>query len=402
VLRNVDGDILSNQNVSLRFTIRMASANGPVEWQETQATTTSAIGLVNLQMGNVNALNNVNWAAGDKFLQVELNVGNGFIDLGTQAMLSVPYALYAVNGIERVSDVGDTLFLSNGNTIIIPGISNTTGEGAGCIFPDACNYNANATSDDGSCQFIGDACNDGNASTTGDQWTIDCVCTGSLSVIGATSTCGAPNVHNPELVYGTLTDQQGNVYRTIQIGLQEWMAENLKTTIYRNGDAIPTNLNNSEWGATTEGAWAFAGGGSSLLCPFSRLYNGWAVSDERGICPLGWHVPNASEFNFLSLSVSQLFSVNSSVARSLRSSGNLFWNNPESGDNDSGFSALAAGMRNSGGVSTQLLECAYFWISTSDVNNIKGYATIHNYSATLEVGGNANNFHGFSIRCVRD
>ena len=64
-------------------------------------------------------------------------------------------------------------------------------------------------------------------------------------------TCGTPNIHNPNLTYGSMTDQEGNVYKTIVIGTQEWMAENLNTSIYRNGEPIATNLDDAAWSSTT-------------------------------------------------------------------------------------------------------------------------------------------------------
>ena len=84
-------------------------------------------------------------------------------------------------------------------------------------------------------------------------------CMLALPVLGSgtPATCGTPNIHNPDLTYGTMTDQEGNVYKTIVIGTQEWMAENLNTSIYRNGDAIPTNLDVAAWQATTSGVWAY-------------------------------------------------------------------------------------------------------------------------------------------------
>ena len=59
--------------------------------------------------------------------------------------------------------------------------------------------------------------------------------------------CGASNLHNPDLEFGTMTDQEGNVYKTIVIGTQEWMAENLNTGSYRNGDPIPIGITDSDW-----------------------------------------------------------------------------------------------------------------------------------------------------------
>lgn len=62
-------------------------------------------------------------------------------------------------------------------------------------------------------------------------------------------------VFNPDLTYGTLTDQDGNIYKTIRIGNQTWMAENLRVTHYRNGDAIPNITDTTQWATQTEGAW---------------------------------------------------------------------------------------------------------------------------------------------------
>ena len=82
-----------------------------------------------------------------------------------------------------------------------------------------------------------------------------CTMTIPVNVAGSPATCGAPNVHNPNKTYGTLTDQEGNVYKTIVIGNQEWMAENLKTSIYRNGDRIANVADNKQRENLTTGAW---------------------------------------------------------------------------------------------------------------------------------------------------
>ena len=80
--------------------------------------------------------------------------------------------------------------------------------------------------------------------------------------------------------YDTVTDIDGNVYQTVQIGDQFWMAENLKVTHYQNGDEIPCNVYNDD---------------PSNAAIYGRLYNWYAVDDERGICPEGWHVPSDDE-----------------------------------------------------------------------------------------------------------
>ena len=104
VARDNTGNILANQNISLRFNIRDATATGTVVYRETQSTTTNSLGLfsVNIGQGTVvtGTFSSIDWGGGSKFIQVEMDAAGGttFTDMGTQKMLSVPYALNAANG----------------------------------------------------------------------------------------------------------------------------------------------------------------------------------------------------------------------------------------------------------------------------------------------------------------
>jgi hypothetical protein len=111
---------------------------------------------------------------------MDVTGGTNYADMGTQQMMSVPYALYSGNGISSLSTEGDTLYLANGEFIIIPGLSFANNDGN----------------------------NGGN--------------NGGGGVDSTSHSCGTPNVHNPELTYGSMTDQEGNIYKTIVIGSQEW------------------------------------------------------------------------------------------------------------------------------------------------------------------------------------
>jgi hypothetical protein len=109
VLRNADGSVMANQAVTITFTIHNNAVDGTTEYQENHNTTSNALGLINLNVGqgtpSVGTFSTINWGSGTKFLQVTMNSGNGNIDLGTQQMLSVPYALYAANsGASSVSN----------------------------------------------------------------------------------------------------------------------------------------------------------------------------------------------------------------------------------------------------------------------------------------------------------
>jgi hypothetical protein len=103
-VRNESGEVLANANVNTRFTLHEQAANGTVSYQETHALTTNELGLFAATIGAGTAVQgtfaSINWAQTTKFLQVEVETGSGWITMGNQQLMSVPYALYAANGPE--------------------------------------------------------------------------------------------------------------------------------------------------------------------------------------------------------------------------------------------------------------------------------------------------------------
>ncbi len=101
-VRNDSGEVLANTNVNVRFTLHEATANGTVSYQETHALNTNELGLFAATIGAGTATQGtfagINWSQTTKFLQVEIDSGNGYITMGNQQLMSVPYALYAANG----------------------------------------------------------------------------------------------------------------------------------------------------------------------------------------------------------------------------------------------------------------------------------------------------------------
>jgi hypothetical protein len=97
VVRNANGQVAANTAVTTRFTLHQNTADGAIEYQETHALTTNAQGLMATVMGQGTAAQNtfasINWANTTKFLQVEVDLGNGYVDLGTQQLMSVPYSI---------------------------------------------------------------------------------------------------------------------------------------------------------------------------------------------------------------------------------------------------------------------------------------------------------------------
>ena len=218
----------------------------------------------------------------------------------------------------------------------------------------------------------------------------------------AAHSCGAANVHNSTKAYGTITDQQGNVYKTILIGNQEWMAENLKTSVYRNGDAITEISNNTQWASLTNGAWCHFENNSLIECPYGKLYNWFTIADPRGVCPTGWHIPTDGEWTQLT----NFLGGEETAGSKMKSTGTDYWLSPNSGAlNESGFSGLPGNYRYLNGEfqSTNPGEndFAAFW-SLTELQSNAAWGRYLYYSSSAINRGSASKEEGHSIRCIRD
>ena len=212
----------------------------------------------------------------------------------------------------------------------------------------------------------------------------------------SSATCGTLNIHNPNLTYGTMTDQDGNSYKTIVIGTQEWMAENLKTGHYRNGEVIPTVLDDVSWQGLTSGAVSWYNDDSSAFdCPFGKLYNWYAVVDPRGLCPAGWHVPSDAEWTVLDNSLGGI----AVAGGKLKSVSNL-WASPNiDATNESGFSALPGGYRYAG---FDLGQNGNWWTSTKEESEFPWSRNLWFQSGGIGRYNDDNPSFGFSVRCLKD
>jgi uncharacterized protein (TIGR02145 family) len=234
-----------------------------------------------------------------------------------------------------------------------------------------------------------------------------CTLTRTVNATGTSgssnATCGAPSVHNPALTYGSLTDQNGNVYKTIVIGTQEWMAENLKASHYRNGVKIPLVTDATAWNNQVTGATCWYNNDSATFnCPWGKLYNRYAVTDIRNVCPVGWHVPNDVEWTTL---ITYLGGPSVAGGKMKTAGSQYYWGNPNIGaDNSSGFSGLPGGAQLVNTVSSVFtyLESAGFWWSSV---RTPGYGS----RWSLDYGGGAATLYdqasaieGYSVRCVKD
>ncbi len=428
VIRNASNQLLVGQTVGIKISILQGSSNGSSVYAETHTPQTNANGLATIEIGGGTLLSGnfaiINWANGPFFVKTETdpNGGNNYTITNTSQLLSVPYALYAAtagnntpgpqgpagqngangqngsngqngfncwdldsdgvndasedvnnDGIWNVADcrgaqgpegnpasddqnlsvslIGDTLYIQNGGFVIIPGISNANNTGGGQT--------------------------------------------------GITQhTCGADSVHNPAKTYGSMTDQQGNVYKTIVIGTQEWMAENLETTIYRNGDIIANVIDSAQWNGLSTGAWASSNYNIQNDCPYGKFYNWFAVVDPRDVCPSGWHLPTDAEWTMLI----EYLGGNEVAGGKMKSTGTQYWNSPnQDATNESGFSGLPGGIcfNFNEGIFSAIGNSVNWWSSSmSAADSVLGI----NLSAFNDNAFRYNNSlqYGLYVRCLRD
>lgn len=207
----------------------------------------------------------------------------------------------------------------------------------------------------------------------------------------------------------TVTDIDGNEYQIVTIGTQVWMAENLKVTHYRNGQAIPNVTGNATWEFLSTGAYCNYNNEEGNVAAYGRLYNWYAVGDSRSIAPEGWHVPTDEEWKQMEmyLGMSQFEAGQegwrgTNEGGKLKEVGTTHWNSPNTGaTNQSGFSALPGGSRSSNGNFGYLGSFASFWSSTEYIGSTAWYRYLNYNLSTIDRGFN-HKYYGWSVRCVRD
>jgi uncharacterized protein (TIGR02145 family) len=205
---------------------------------------------------------------------------------------------------------------------------------------------------------------------------------------------------NSNLTYGSVNDIDGNKYKTITIGTQTWMAENLRTTKYRDGVAIPNVTDNRVWASLTTDAWCNYNNDASNALKYGKLYNWYAATNSHNIAPMGWHVPTVAEWTTLTT-----FLGGESVSGGkLKETGTGNWRSPNAGaTNESGFSALAGGYRFNNGNGEFDLEGinGIWWSSTQYYTNNAWYVGMYFNSINVFKDKNLK-ANGFSVRCVKD
>jgi uncharacterized protein (TIGR02145 family) len=216
----------------------------------------------------------------------------------------------------------------------------------------------------------------------------------------------------------TLSDIDGNVYNTVQIGNQCWMKENLKTTTYSNGTPIPNITDNQEWTTISTGAYAWQENDISWKNVYGAIYNWYTTVDPNGLCPDGWHVPSDDEWTVLTDFIGGTGSphgnemkscrrVNSPLGGGCNTTEHPRWNEYYEyyGTDDYGFSGLPGGNRDcvSPGSFGNIGIIGKWWSSSQyGPYDLAGYRALHYDYLTISYEGHDNKHFGYSIRCLKD
>jgi len=474
ILRNREGEIMANKAVSLKINILEGAINGPIKYVETHIKTTDKSGLISLQIGAGSILSGsfhvINWGNGSHFIQLEADFegGSQFTILGTQRLLSVPYALFSnvadtVLHVKSESDPHFDLSVAKGITQADTAywnrkIGNTTGDiqiwngtnwvnvSAGLpgqlltistmgvpswqpspnivlptvylselykILPFSIDFSADISSDGGGQILAKGIVYSTNNLPTLLDFTIMTGSdagsfTGSISsllpnttyYIRAFATNNLGTRYSNQLLENTsliATDLDGNMYPGIKIGTQTWLSKNLNVTKYQNNDSIEQVISSSTWLNLMEGAWSYSDNSSSYGGTYGKLYNWFAATDQRKICPIGWKIPSDADWTILTDFLGGL----DVAGGKLKSTGISIWQIPNNWANNLSYcSGLPGGYRDESG---QFLGLGYYglwWSSTSDGPNALSRYVYNEFNYASKDSSAKN--QGLAIRCLME
>jgi uncharacterized protein (TIGR02145 family) len=203
-----------------------------------------------------------------------------------------------------------------------------------------------------------------------------------------------------------LMDIGGNVYPVVQIGNQCWTAKNLNTDFYDNGEMVPLITDNSAWqalGSGQTGAWSYYNNDPLSEVFYGKLYNFYAVTDPRGLCPAGWHVPTDDDYTLLTDFLGGLLDAGGKMKTTGTTGlGGGLWVTPNAGaTNESGFSAVPGGYRSSAGQFYSIGTFGSLWTSTATDALVGWYRGLASYNGSV-FRSTCDKRDGCTVRCVMD
>ena len=205
-------------------------------------------------------------------------------------------------------------------------------------------------------------------------------------------------IFNPDKKYGKVSDIDGNVYKTIVIGNQTWMAENLRVTRFRNGDAIPNITDNDMWSIQEVAAYCNYNNTEDLdtIATYGRLYNWYAAGDSRNIAPKGWRVAKPEDWNIL---IDHLGG-DALAGGKLKEAGNEHWESPNEADNSSGFTGQPGGFRYNNEETNGMYLYGSWWTTGHNGSSAARLQLFSWDTVVYKALRNVNS--GYSIRCIKE
>ncbi|TAL80439.1 MAG: hypothetical protein EPN88_01255 [Bacteroidetes bacterium] len=359
VIRNSSNDLVSSTSVGIRISILQGSEGGTPVYVETQTTTTNANGLVSIEIGGgtpvTGTFAGIDWSAGTYFIKTETDPAGGtnYTITGAKQILSVPYALHAktsgtaTDAVKITDDQSIADHKTFTGTITVPIPINST-----------------------------------DAATK--------------AYVDALKT----EIRELQILAGlAIKDIDGNVYRIVTIGTQQWIAENLKTTKYNDGTPVSLITDITAWAGNTTGAYCWYNNDEATNKNiYGALYNWYAVNTAK-LCPIGWHVSSDDEWTTLTT-----FLGGESVAGSkLKETGTAHWVYPNTdATNETGFTALPGNYRDQNGSFYDLPGNFGLWWTSTEFPALNAYYRWMTRSNGTVTRDNLGKKYGFSVRCIKD
>lgn len=198
--------------------------------------------------------------------------------------------------------------------------------------------------------------------------------------------------------FGTLTDNDGNIYKTVSVGTQTWMKENLRSTRLNDGSAIKEADDEAVWTSLTSPGYCwFKNDEENFKDPYGALYN-WYATNTSKLCPAGWHIPNEADWDTLTIYLGG----EEIAGGNLKETGTDYWVKPNTGaTNIVCFAALPGGFRHSNGKFFDFGFSGYWW-SSKQYMETRAYFRYISYDESTLFRFNNLKKYGFSVRCLKD